>query len=93
MCNRGVSRSPTIAALLTNKGHDALSVGADTSTPETREMLTDWCDLAIFTDSQQIAAFPNIKHAQIWPIADVYPRPFNKDLQSLVVRMIAQKGL
>lgn len=94
VCNRGVSRSPTIAALLTNAGHDALAVGSDTSADETRQMLSDWCDMAILTDSSQLAAFPDLTgHIQIWPIPDAYPRPFNKDLHSLVVRMIASKGL
>lgn len=94
VCNRGVSRSPTIAALLTNAGHDALAVGSDTASSETRRMLSDWCELAIFTDPAQIPAFPDLEaRSEVWPIADCYPRPFNKDLHALVVRMIALKGL
>lgn len=94
MCNRGVSRSPTIAALLTNAGHDALAVGSDTASFETRRTLSDWCEMAIFTDPAQIPAFPDLnKHAEVWPIADCYPRPFNRELHALVVQLIAQKGL
>lgn len=94
VCNRGVSRSPTIAALLTNAGHDALAVGSDTASFETRRVLSDWCEMAIFTDASQVPAFPDLKaHSEVWPIADAYPRPFNKELHSLVVRLIAQKGL
>ena len=94
VCNRGVSRSPTIAALLTNAGHDAIAVGSDTASFETRRLLADWCEMAIFTDASQVPAFPDLRvHAEVWPIADVYQRPFNKDLHALVVRTIAQKGL
>ena len=94
VCNRGVSRSPTIAALLTNKGHDALAVGSDTASFETRRLLSGWCEMAIFTDPSQIAAFPDLKvHAEVWPVADCYPRPFNKDLHALVLRLIESKGL
>lgn len=93
VCNRGVSRAPTIAALLTNAGHETLAVGAYTTSEDTRKMLADWCDLAIFTSAIQGAEFPEIANSQVWPIEDVYPRPFNKDLRSLVLRMIAQKGL
>lgn len=94
VCNRGVSRSPTIAALLTNRGHDAISVGADTSSEETRRLLSEWCELAIFTDPAQVAAFPDLEAPrEIWPIADIYPRPFNKDLRSLLERLFASKGL
>lgn len=95
VCNRGVSRSPTIAALLTNAGHDALAVGSDTASFETRRILSDWCEMVIFTDASQIPAFPDLngQPKEVWPIADCYPRPFNKDLHSLVIRLIAQKGL
>lgn len=94
VCDRGVSRSPTIAALLTNKGHDVLAVGSDTSSPETRKMLSDWCEMAIFTAASQVPAFPELNgKAQVWHIADAYPRPFNKDLYGIVQRMIASKGL
>lgn len=94
MCNRGVSRSPTIAALLTNAGHDALAIGSDTAGFETRRLLSDWCEMAIFTDAAQILAFPDLKvHSELWPIADAYPRPFNADLRMLVERMMKTKGL
>jgi hypothetical protein len=94
VCDRGHSRSPTIASLLRERGHDTLSCGVDKATFETRKMLSDWCELAIFTDAAQIPAFPDLNgRAQVWPIADVYPRPYNKDLHALALRMIASKGL
>lgn len=95
VCGEGNSRSPTIASLLRYRGHDTLAVGANTSTEETRRMLSDWCDQAIFTDIQQQAAFPDLPdgHARVWPIADIYPRPFNADLRRIVLDYAAREGL
>jgi hypothetical protein len=95
VCDEGNSRSPTIASLLRYRDHETLSVGAGTSTDETRRMLTEWCDLAIFTNIQQQAAFPDLPdgRARVWPIADAYPRPFNSDLRKIVLDYAAREGL
>lgn len=95
VCDQGVSRSPTIAALLQYRGHETLSVGVEQSTAHTRALLSDWCDLAILTDPAQVEAFPRLAHDQIqmWPIGDHYPRPFNLDLRKLVLELADKGGL
>jgi hypothetical protein len=95
VCDQGNSRSPTLASLLRYRGHDTLAVGVHRADQETRQMLADWCDVAIFTDPSQRYAFPSIDddHAKVWTIADAYPRPFNPDLFKVVRQFIAQEGL
>jgi hypothetical protein len=94
VCERGVSRSPTIAALLIDRGHDALAVGSETSSEETRIMLADWCQLAIFTDLAQMQAFPDLAgRFQLWSIADHYPRPHNAKLRLRVLHEIRDRRL
>ena len=57
-------------------------------------MLADWAELLVFTDHSQADAFPvSEKPFQVWPLPDIYPRPFNADLLPLVRRLIAEKGL
>lgn len=95
VCQEGNSRSPTIASLLRYRGHDTLSIGTNTSSPETRQMLADWCDQAILTSPDQQAAFPDLPadKTRVWAIADQYPRPFNADLRKLVLDYAAREGL
>lgn len=95
VCDEGNSRSPTIASILRYSGHDTLAVGASRASDETRRMLADWCDLAVFTAPGQVAAFPGLDgdRVMVWPIADVYPRPFNAELRKLVLSLAVEKGL
>lgn len=95
VCDEAVSRSPTIASLLQYRSHETLSIGSNTSTPETRRLLGDWCDLAIFTDVGQRHAFLDLPDDKVkyWPIADQYPRPFNPDLRNIVLEYATREGL
>lgn len=91
VCDEGVNRSVHIASVLQYLGHETIPVGVNRSSPETREMLADWCDAAIFTDASQHAAFPGVTaRAHVWPIPDVYPRPFNKAQHEIVKRYIKE---
>lgn len=93
VCDEGVSRSPTIAALLYT--HETIAVGTHRTSATTRALLADWCDRAIFTSPNQRIRFPTLDDDKVlvWPIGDDYPRPFNSDLRKLVVRFIQREGL
>lgn len=93
VCDEGISRSPTIAALLFD--HETIAVGAGRSSTETRSMLARWCDRAILTSPDQRHKFPDLADDKImvWPIGDHYPRPFNPKLREIVRRFISQEGL
>jgi hypothetical protein len=95
VCDEGNSRSPTLASRLRYRGHDTLAVGADRAEEPTRLMLSMWCERAIFTSPNQRLKFPMIDDSQVmvWPIADAYPRPFNKELLALVDVLADQEGL
>jgi len=95
VCDRGVSRSPTIAALLIAKGHEAIPLGVEASSFGTRRTLGKWAELVIFTDERQIDHFNPLRLAnvQVWPIADAYPRPHNPKLRLLVLRKIREQKL
>jgi hypothetical protein len=94
VCERGVSRSPTIAALLIDRGHDALAVGSETSSEQTRTMLAEWCELAVFTQLEQMQAFPSLDgRSQLWSIGDHYPRPHNAKLRLRVLHEIRDRRL
>lgn len=95
VCDEGNSRSPTLASLLRYRGHDTLAVGVQRAAPETLKMLADWSDRIILTDASQRSAFPDVHddHVDVWPIADTYPRPFNKQLLEVARRFITQEGL
>jgi hypothetical protein len=95
VCDQGVSRSPTIASLLQYRGHETLSVGAARTTDDTRQMLGDWCDIAILTPDIDVDAIPGLNPEQlvVWPIADTYPRPFHPELRQLVLELAGKGGL
>ena len=58
-------------------------------------MLTDWCELAVFTDEAQRTMFPDLpdNKVRVWPIADEYPRPFNPELRTIVLDYAQREGL
>jgi len=95
VCDRGVSRSPTIAALLMNKGHEAISLGCETSSQHTRRILAAWADKIILTDLGQRERFSELdgRKTEVWPIADAYPRPHNPKLRLRVLREIRDRKL
>lgn len=92
VCDEGNNRSVHIAHLLQYTGHETIPVGARTSSEETRRMLADWCDVAVFTDEAQKEAFPPVA-SRVWPIADVHSRPFNPEQHRLVRRYISEDKL
>lgn len=97
MCDEGNSRSPTIASLLKYQParHDTLSVGVQTASEATLDMLGEWADLVVCTSPNQRLAFPGVDDDRImvWPVPDAFPRPFNPELRRLVLQLISEKGL
>lgn len=93
VCDHGSSRSVHIADQLRYRGHEALPIGAGKTSEETRELLAGWADLVIFTDPAQQTLFPPLEDAQVWPIEDAFPRPYNVQLLALVRHYLARSGL
>lgn len=93
VCDHGSSRSVHIADQLRWRGHEAIPVGASKTSDETRQLLTGWADLIIFTDEQQRALFPDATKTALWPIEDRYPRPYNPLLLQLVRHHLTRSGL
>lgn len=93
-CNEGNNRSVTIAHRLKYWGHDVLPCGIDTNSLETLEMLYEWADRIIITEPGQMCATNKqeiLDKYQLWDVGpDTYPRPFNKDLDRKVKRLMAE---
>lgn len=79
LCDHGNNRSVTIAHHIKYWGHDVLTAGVKTNTPETITHLIDWAERIIITEVGQLPSdTPNM---QLWDVGpDVYPRPFNPQL-------------
>lgn len=86
LCHEGNNRSVTIAHHLKYWGHDVLTAGIKTNTPETLKLLSNWADRIILTEDEQQYELANdvsfdFKKLQLWDVGpDTYPRPFNRDL-------------
>lgn len=93
VCDEGVSRAPTLAAMLQYRGHETVAVGVKHSSAETRRMLAEWADRIILTDAAQAHGFPWVvgSDVEVWPIGDVYPRPFNPELHALVRHLLEHR--
>jgi hypothetical protein len=89
LCDHGNNRSVTIAGQLKYMGHDVLTAGLITNTPETLGMLQDWADKIIVTEQSQLGVIIESGKVSLWDIGpDVYPRPFNKLLLNKVRKLI-----
>ena len=92
-CDQGNNRSVTIAGLIKYWGHDVLTCGTATNSPETVSMLAEWADRIITTEAGQFNSFPQwfeAKH-QLWDLGpDTYPRPYNPDLLKKAKAVIDQ---
>ena len=66
VCDHGSNRSVHIADQLRYRGHETIPVGAHETSDDTRVMLADWCELAIFTGAGQRDRFPDSLHAVYW---------------------------
>lgn len=91
VCDHGSNRSVHVADQLRYRGHEAIPVGAHTTSQPTRDMLADWADLIVFTDPRQIVLFPDTDH-QVWPLPE-NPRPYNPDTLALVRAHLGRSGL
>lgn len=81
LCDEGNNRSVTIAHQLKYWGHDVIAAGVKRNTPETIALLTDWADRVIITELGQLEG----AKVQAWETGpDVFPRPFNRELLSIV---------
>lgn len=92
VCDHGSNRSVHVADQLRYRGHETIPVGAHETSDETRVMLADWCDLAVFTGPGQRDQFPDSVHAVYWLLPE-NPRPYNPDTLRLVLDHIRRSGL
>lgn len=92
MCDHGSNRSVHVADQLRYRGHEVIPVGARHLSDETRRMLADWCDLAVFTGPGQRDLFPLTVEAVEWLLPE-NPRPYNPDTLALVRAHIERSGL
>ena len=90
MCNEGCNRSVHIAHVLQYTGHETIPVGVNTASPETLHMLEEWADVIVCVDDAQRHYFDH-DYLVVWPIPDIYPRPFNKTQHQLVRDYVARR--
>ena len=87
VCEHGNSRSVALAYLLKRAGHDALAMGVTTASPMTADLLANWADVVILTDSQllpKLSPFVAGK-LKIYDVGDdLYFRGFDKGLLALL---------
>lgn len=89
VCDQWNNRSVHIAHLLKYWWNDCIPVGLKTNSPETLDMLFQWADKIILTeDIQTIPTQFNDKVILLNVGPDNYPRPFNKDLNELVRKLL-----
>lgn len=94
VCDQGNNRSVTFAHLLKYKGHETLSAGLQTNSPETLTMLFKWADIIIITAVDQDIPdefVPKVTLMNVGP--DTYPRPFNKELYAQARYLISKSDL
>lgn len=96
VCQEGNNRSVTLAHQLKYLGHDVLSAGLSTNSPETIQTLVDWADKVIATYREQLRYFDEhqpMLNVELWDLGpDTYPRPFNKELLKKVQALVATRG-
>jgi len=87
VCDEGNNRSVMVAHQIKYWGHDVIAAGVKRNSAETIEMLSKWADRIITTEAGQLEG-PKV---QLWDIGpDEYPRPFNKELLSIVRGMMEE---
>lgn len=91
VCDHGSNRSVHVADQLRYRGHETIPVGAQHLSGDTRAMLADWADLAVFTGPGQRDLFPHIEAVE-WLLPE-NPRPYNPDTLALVRAHIERSGL
>jgi hypothetical protein len=91
LCDEGNNRSVTLASNLKYLGHDVLSAGLRRNSPETLELLFEWAEYIITTDTDQFVPPWHSDKVHLWHIGpDKYPRAFNPQLLAKVKALIAQ---
>lgn len=93
VCDQGNNRSVTIAHHIKYLGHDVLTAGLSTNSPETLTMLFNWADKVIATDEGQANDMSILgDKVLVWDVGpDRYPRPFNPHLLKLVRRLVDER--
>lgn len=97
LCDQGNNRSVVLASRLKycGDGHDVLTAGYKTNSPTTIAYLAnEWADKVIVVDdsfdSQTMLHMLDHK-TELWNIGpDRYPRPHNKELLTIVTRLIEE---
>jgi hypothetical protein len=85
LCDEGNNRSVVVAHQLKYLGHDCLSAGLSRNGADTLAMLYEWADHIITTDASQLVPAEHQAKVRLWNIGpDRYPRPFNKELLTIV---------
>ena len=91
VCDHGVNRSVHVADQLRFRGHETIPVGAKHLSDETRQLLSDWADMAIFTGHGQQELFPPVA-SETWLLPE-HPRPYAPATLQLVRGYIERSGL
>ena len=93
VCDHGSSRSPHIADKLRWLGNETIPVGVEHISSATMAMLREWADKIIYTDPRQMNVMdPGDTKYEVWRIPDVFPRPYNSQLDSLLKRMLSMRA-
>ena len=84
VCSRGNSRSVALAYLLKDGlDFDAIAIGVDSASNDTKDMLYRWADLIIVVHDELAPSIPQEFHdkMRIWNVGpDRYFRGFEQDL-------------
>jgi len=89
VCDQWNNRSVNFAHLLKYWWNDCIPVWLKTNSPETLDMLFKWADKIILTEDIQVIPDEFMSKTillNVWP--DNFPRPFNKDLNELVRKLL-----
>lgn len=97
VCQGGNVRSVTLAYILKyERGLEALAMGWEPNTQETRDMLCDWADLIIVMETHMKDKLPERYHDKV-KVCDVGPdrwfRSLDSDLGSVIREKLSEDTL
>ncbi len=94
VCHRGNSRSVALAWILKDiLHHEAIAIGIEASSLETREMLGAWADTIICVDQSCLAGIPlaYLSKTRLWHVGgDRFFRGFHPELLNLYAEFLAR---
>lgn len=94
VCDQGNNRAVHFSSILKYEGHETIPIGLATTSAETLEMLFQWADLILCTDTTQVIPPPYQTKYRLYNVGqDRYPRPFNRQLYLKVKKLLQQKPI